>query len=218
MNSQPTEHDELTTQAEEPQAAEGAAEPQPQADAAKGEGQPEAAPQPQPTYTDPRELRIQMLERMLAEREATLHNYIRAHKKAEADFDAFRQRLNRDKDKEVEAATGRLIEKLLDVEGNLERTVQAAEAQRGAGPAVEGLVLGVRMVHKMFLERLGELGLVRVDPIGQPFDPTSMEALGVVPVNDPALDGRVALTMRPGFRLGERELRPALVQIGKLLA
>lgn len=171
---------------------------------------------PQPTYADPRELRIQMLERMLAEREATLHTYIRAHKKAEAEFDAYRQRMNRDKEREVEGAVGKLLEKLLDVDENLERTVQAA--QSGNAGAVDGLVTGVRMVHKMFQERLGELGLQRIDPIGKEFDPTSMEALGVVPVDDPAKDGKVAITLRAGFRFGTRELRPALVQIGKMLS
>lgn len=222
MNHEPND-DNTTTQPTvetqppaEPQATDAQAEAQTETDPAT-----EVEPPPQQSYVDPRELRIQMLERMLAERDATLHTYIRAHKKSEAEFEAFRQRLTRDKDKEVETAVGKLVEKLLDVDENLERTVVAAEAQRGApasAGAVEGLVSGVRLVHRLFLERLGELGLVRVDPIGQAFDPTSMEALGIVPVDDPAKDGKVAVTMRAGFRLGARELRPALVQIGKVLS
>ncbi|MFO0751155.1 MAG: nucleotide exchange factor GrpE [Myxococcota bacterium] len=200
-----------------PEAVEANAEVEAAAGEPKDEAKadPKAEPGPQPSYSDARELRIQMLERMLAEREATLHTYIRAHKKAEADFDAFRQRMNRDKEREVEAAMGKLVEKLLDVDENLERTVQAA--QSGAN-AIEGVLSGVKLVHKMFLERLGELGLQRIDPIGKEFDPSSMEALGVVPVNEPAKDGKVAITLRAGFRFGSRELRPALVQIGKLMS
>jgi len=218
MNNQPEDKDAKPLEGlddikvEHEQRAEG--EP-PKADA---DGKSEPPKAEQPTYQDPRELRIQMLERMLAEREQTLHNYIRAHKKMEQEFDAFRQRMNRDKEREVADALGKLLEKLLDVDENLERTVQAAGNTNRSEQAIDGLVSGVRMVHKMFLERLGELGLQRIDPVGRPFDPTSMEALGIVAVTDPSKDGTVAVTLRAGFRFGDRELRPALVQIGKLLS
>lgn len=216
MNNQPQETAPNPSPDTEPQAAEAqATDAATEVDKADAEAKPEAREEAPPTYADGRELRIQTLERMLAEREATLHTYIRAHKKAEAEFDAFRQRMTRDKEREVEAAMGKLVEKLLDVDENLDRTVQATNAGPGA---FDALVSGVKLVHKMFRERLGELGLERHDPLGQDFDPTTMEALGVVPVNDPAKDGKVALTLRAGFRFGSRELRPALVQIGKMLS
>jgi molecular chaperone GrpE len=182
---------------------------QPEADKAA-----QAEPEKQPTFVDPRQARIDLLERMLGEREATLHAYIKAHKQAEADFDAFRARLERDQAREVGAARVKLVEKLLDVEDNLERTIDAA-ARTGS---IEALVEGARMVHRMFRERLGELGLERVDPIGQTFDPTSMEALGMVPVQDAAQDNTVVLTMRAGYRVGDQEIRPALVQVGRFLS
>jgi molecular chaperone GrpE len=182
------------------------------AEPAEGEKAPE--PEKAPQFIDPRQARIDMLERMLAEREATLHTYIKAHKKAEADFEAFKTRLERDREREVGAARAKLVVKLLDVEDNLERTIEAA--QRSS--SIEGLVEGVRMVHRMFRDRLGELGLERVDPVGQTFDPTSMEALGMVPVQDAAKDNTVVLTMRAGYRVGEQEIRPALVQVGRFLS
>ena len=179
---------------------------------AEGEKAPEAEKAPQ--FIDPRQARIDMLERMLGEREATLHTYIKAHKKAEADFEAFKTRLERDRDREVGAARAKLVVKLLDVEDNLERTLDAAQRTG----SIEGLIEGVRMVHRMFRDRLGELGLERVDPVGQTFDPTSMEALGMVPVQDAAQDNTVVLTMRAGYRVGDQEIRPALVQVGRFLS
>lgn len=166
---------------------------------------------PPPPPPDPREQRIRALEHALAEREATLHTYIRAHKKAEQEFEAFKTRMQRDQQRELLAAKGRIVEKMLDVDENLERTITAT-AQTAS---VETLLEGLRLVHRLFLERLTELGLERVDPIGQPFDPTTMEALGVVPVTDPAQDDRVVMTMRAGFRIGDHEVRPALVQVGR---
>jgi len=168
-----------------------------------------------PPIQDFRDMRIQMLERSLAEREATLHSYIRAHKKAEADFEAYKQRLERDKDKEITLSRVKLVEKLLDVDDNLERTLSASRS--GNPETFPALVKGVEMVHRLFLERLVELGLERIDPTGKPFDPNSMEALGAVPVNDPSRHDTVVMTLRSGYRLGEQEIRPALVQVGKLL-
>jgi len=164
---------------------------------------------PPPDY---REIRILTLERALQDRETTLHSYIRAHKKAEAEFEAYKQRLERDRERELVASKAKFVERLLDVDDNLERTISAAKQGTGG---VAALVSGLDMVHRQFVERLGELGLERVDPIGKPFDPTSMEALGMVAVNDPAKNDTVVVTLRTGYRLGDREIRPALVQVGR---
>ncbi len=161
--------------------------------------------------SDARTLRIRLLERELAEREQTLHEYIRAHKKAQADLEAFRERLQRDHASEIEAARAKVVERLLDVHDNLARTVEAVRI----GGDVHSLRSGVELVERQFLQRLQELGLVRVDPTGTRFDPGSMEALSVIPVDSPDKDGTVVATIRSGFRLGERELRPASVVVGR---
>ncbi|MEZ4268831.1 MAG: nucleotide exchange factor GrpE [Myxococcota bacterium] len=171
----------------------------------------EASVEDAPPLTDARTLRIRLLERELAEREQTLHEYIRAHKKAQADLDAFRERLRRDQAEEVEAGRAKVVERLLDVHDNLARTVEAAKS----GGNTESLRSGVELVERQFLQRLHELGLERIDPLGSPFDPGSMEALSVVPVDSPEQDGKVIATVRPGFRLGQRELRPASVVVGR---
>ena len=58
-------------------------------------------------------------------------------------------------------------------------------------------------------------GVERVDPAGETFDPNLAEAIGMEPVEDESMDGRVTRTYRPGYRLGERILRPARVAVGK---
>lgn len=160
---------------------------------------------------DPRDVRIRSLEQLLADREATLHEYIKAHKKAEKETEAFRSRLLRDQEVEVTAARARVVERLLDVFDNLDRTLDAVRH----GGSRESLQAGVELVRKQFAERMEEMGLRSFDPAGEPFDPGRMEALAVVPVDDPAKDGRVLATIKPGFRFDGRELRPALVQVGR---
>ena len=170
---------------------------------------------PRPPPPDLRDLRIQTLERALAEREATLHTYIRAHKKAESEFEAFRQRLERDRERELMAARAKLVERLLEVDDNLERTIAAA--QQGGPNAADALIQGAQLVHQLFVERLVELGLERHDPTGEPFDPTTMEAFGIVATSDPLKNDTVAMTFRVGYRMQDREIRPALVQVAKFM-
>ncbi|MCA9513669.1 MAG: nucleotide exchange factor GrpE [Myxococcales bacterium] len=208
-------HDELAAESTGGEAVEGVVEDtaagEPGAAEASAEKAAESAPQP--PRQDPRDLRIQHLERALQEREATLHAYIRAHKKAEQEYEAFKERARRDQDRELQAARGRVVERMLEFDESFERTIQAVER----GGTIESLLEGLRLIHRLFVERLAELGAERVDPTGEPFDPTTMEALGILPVSDPRLDGKVAATLRAGYRVGDREIRPALVQVGRLI-
>ena len=65
--------------------------------------------------------------------------------------------------------------------------------------------------------KLAKAGVERFDPAGTPFDPNVAEAVGVVPVSDPARHDVVVEVTRPGYSLGERVIRPARVLVGRLL-
>ena len=167
--------------------------------------------EPPPVGTpDPRDLRIRLLEKQLDESEGRLREYIKAHKKAQHEFEGLRDRLRRDQQEQVELAKGRVVERFLDVADNLDRSIQAAQT----GGSLDSLLEGVTLVHRMFDQALNELGLEKHDPAGEAFDPSSMEAHGMIPVSDASQANTVVNTLRPGYRLNGRELRPALVQVG----
>ncbi len=190
--------------------AEGQTETAPEArdGATDSEGQGEEAPPPPPPREDPR---LRALQAEVARKDELLREYIRAHKKAQAEWDAYRARLKRDEEAHVQAARGKAVEVLLDVGDDMERSLGAARQ----GGTVESLLEGMELVHRRFFRALEELGLEKHDPTGEPFDPETMEAIGVVPVSDAAQDGKVVHTLRVGYRLGDRELRPAVVQVGR---
>ena len=170
----------------------------------------EAAPA-EPASKDFRDQRIQMLEAALEEREKTLQDYIRAHKRAQMEFESFKTRMRANEQGHADIARGKVVERMLDVYDNLQRSLEASRL----ADTVDDLRAGVELVTRDFLQRLEELGLKRFDPIGQPFDPTCMEAMGVVPVAEDARNGTVVMTLKPGFRLNDREIRPAMVQVGR---
>jgi molecular chaperone GrpE len=162
-------------------------------------------PSPQyPTY-------VEQLRAELAEKDKQLREYIAAYKEQVVKgIEDTKERLRRESERELELLRGKVVEALLPVLDDLDRSLQAAGDRR------DPLIDGVRLVRDEFQSRLGALGLAPIVALGQPFDPVLHEAVAVASVTDPAQDGTVLGVVRGGFRFGERVLRPAIVQVGKL--
>jgi molecular chaperone GrpE len=129
-------------------------------------------------------------------------------------LEATEARLARNAKRDAEDARGKLVQELLPVLDNLDRTVRAASTTRGD----PGILEGVRMVRQQLEGVLRGYGVERVEATGQRFDPVQHEAIGVTAVSDPQRHGVVLHQLEPGYRFGERLLRPARVNVGKLIA
>ncbi len=137
----------------------------------------------------------------------------RAHAESAAEFDRVKERLRRSQQDEVGRTRERMIAAFFEVGDSLDRSLEAAQSPSAS---LESLGAGVAMVRDQLFRALAELGVERFDPRGETFDPASHEAIGIVPVSDPALDGKVVEVLKPGYRAAGRVLRPALVQAGRL--
>jgi len=154
---------------------------------------------------------VEQLRRDLEEKDRQLREYIAAYKREVVEgLEKTKQRLERDAAQKAELLRGRLAEPMLEVLDALERSLAAPSSDPAA------ILQGVRMVHMLMVQKLGELGLQRIATVGESFDPARHEAASVQAVSDPAQEMRVLAELKPGFVLGERVVRPALVQVGKL--
>jgi molecular chaperone GrpE len=160
-----------------------------------------------PTY-------VEELERQLAEKDRQLQEMIAKYRDASREFDDIRARLRKDIARDVERGRRAMLVELLDVVDNLDR---ALEAGRG-GASADAVVNGVEMVRRLFLAKLQGLGVQRLDPLGELFDPTHHEAVTLVPTSDPAQDGRVCGVLTPGYMLNDEVLRPATVAVAQSTA
>ena len=129
-------------------------------------------------------------------------------------LEATEARLTRNAAREVEEARGKLVQDILPVLDNLDRTIRAAQEHR-ADPA---MLEGVRMVRQQLEAVLRGYGVERVDALGQRFDPSLHEAIGVTQVGEPSRHGVVVQQAEPGYRFAGKLLRPAKVSVGKLAA
>jgi molecular chaperone GrpE len=102
---------------------------------------------------------------------------------------------------------------LLPVLDNLNRAVAASEQD----PSLDHLRDGVIGTARSFEKALLNVGVETVPGIGAKFDPELHEAVDMKPV-DPEEDGIITAEYSKGYRLGNRLLRPARVQVGKAIA
>jgi len=153
----------------------------------------------------------------LASQAARIDELSRAYAALVEDNKGFRQRLEREKARVVEAERAGVAQALLDAADELERALAAvSSAGEVQGDALRSLLEGVRLSLSTLQRRIGEMGAQRIPVAGLPFDPHVAEAIDTIAVADAAQDGIVLQEISPGFRIGERVIRPARVRVGRL--
>jgi molecular chaperone GrpE len=79
--------------------------------------------------------------------------------------------------------------------------------------SAESLRGGLGLVDRKLRKELEAAGVERIDPVGQPFDPSEQEAVSIVPPPDPSQDHTVSATFQTGYRFKGSLVRPARVQV-----
>ncbi|MEM9190107.1 MAG: nucleotide exchange factor GrpE [Myxococcota bacterium] len=127
-----------------------------------------------------------------------------------ADFDNFRKRTKRDLEEANRRGRDDILREVLPVIDNLERAVQAADSATDAKAVADG----VRMVLRQFEDTAKRLGLERIQSEGERFDPNLHDAVQQIETTDhPA--GSIVAEVVPGYRLGDKLLRAAMVVVAK---
>jgi molecular chaperone GrpE len=105
---------------------------------------------------------------------------------------------------------------VLGIADNMQRALDAAQQELSGStdPGVKTLLEGVELTERELLKTLEKNGVKRFDPQGERFDPNLHQAMYEVP--DPSVpSGMVMQVIQPGYMIGERMLRPALVAVSK---
>ena len=121
-----------------------------------------------------------------------------------AEFDNYRKRTQREKDGTYQTAVANTVAQFLGVLDNLERALEASDGGDFAK--------GVEMTLNQFKKALNDLGVEAIDPVGQPFDPNVCNAVAHVE-SDEFGENTVSAVFQKGYKLGDRILRPAMVQV-----
>jgi molecular chaperone GrpE len=105
---------------------------------------------------------------------------------------------------------------MLGVADNIRRALDAVtpEVRASAQAAAKALIDGVELTERELLKTLEKNGVRQFTPHREKFDPNLHQAIFEIPdASVPA--GSVVQVVQPGYLLGERVLRPALVGVSK---
>jgi len=169
---------------------------------------PDDAPAPEepklkPTYIEELEARLEAKDRELQE-------LLARYRGATEEFEQARARLRKEVSKDLERGRRAILVSFLEVLDNLDRALEAA-GDRSEDPFVQG----VSLVRQQFLQTLAGFGVERVDPLGQPFDPSRHEAVSTVAASAAVATGQVCGVIKPGYVIGDEVLRPAMVAVAR---
>ena len=127
--------------------------------------------------------------------------------RVQADFENYRKRMLREQTEAIGRANEGLLEQLLPVVDSFELALHQL------GEADDQVRKGVELVFSELVNVLEKAGLERIDAAGVPFDPNVHEAV----MQEGGDDGEpvVTETVRTGYRLKGRLLRPAMVKVAR---
>lgn len=132
-------------------------------------------------------------------------------RRALRDLEGAKARVERDAKRAADELREKLVAELLPVLDNLDRTIRSAELAAES----ETMLQGVRQVRSQFEKVLSRYGVERIQAKNQRFDPRIHDAISIVPIDQPIGHDVVIDELEPGYRFGDRLLRPAKVVVGR---
>ncbi len=129
-----------------------------------------------------------------------------------AEFENTKKRFEREKSDLLNYGSEKLLKSMVDIVDNLERTLQAISNDEDV--KVKNILVGIEMVHKLFVESLKRFGLEQINAIGEEFDPRFHEAMSQEEAEGKK-DMEIIKEFEKGYLLNGRLLRASKVVVVK---
>lgn len=143
------------------------------------------------------------LRQVLAERDEFKDKYLRGL----AEIDNFRKRMKKERDEFQKYVLSQVLLDLLQIYDNLERALKAKTSEHE-----KGIISGVEMIRKQFLELLKKYQVLEIEALGKAFDPAFHEALSKE--ERAGISAPVVIEVyQKGFTYQDKLLRPALTKV-----
>ena len=132
--------------------------------------------------------------------------------RVQAEMQNLRRRTEQDIEKAHKYGQEKFSIELLSVMDNLERALTAASEHED--DSVKAIYDGVDLTLKSFIDCFSKFKIETLDPLGEPFDPQTHQAMGMQE-NPEVEPNTVIAVMQKGYTLHGRVIRPAMVMVAK---
>lgn len=160
-----------------------------------------------PEAVAPPQADVDALKRQLEDAETKLAESVEGWQRAQADFQNYKKRVERDNEMMYALMKGDIIKKVLPALDDLERALQNR-------PADDAWANGIELIARKLQNMLDAEGVKRIEAAGAEFDPKFHEAISHEHHED-FKSGYVIEVVQNGYMLGERVIRPALVRVAQ---
>ena len=150
------------------------------------------------------EKKVDETEKIKKEYEILNNQYLRLA----ADFDNYRKRQAQERESLINYGKIEALTKLLEVLDNFDRAQNALKDTDDVNHVKEAF----SVLHKQIVDSLEKMGLTKIETVGLEFDPNIHEAVMQTPTQDHP-DQTIIAEMQKGYKLGDKVLRPALVNV-----
>lgn len=151
----------------------------------------------------------------VAELEAQIADLTDRLLRAHAEMDNIRKRAEREKADTAKYAVTKFAGDIVLLADNFQRAISAVPAGAAEQDStLKGLVEGVAMMEREFLNVLERHGVKRIDAQGQPFNPHLHDAV-MEQQNPDVPTGTIVQVFQQGYTIEDRVLRPSMVVVAK---
>lgn len=167
----------------------------------------EPAAEEMPGTTEQAADESEALRRQLEEAQAQASEFRDSWMRAQAEFQNYKKRIERDNEMMYANMKGEIVKKVLPVLDDMERALQ----NRPAGDAWAG---GIELIVRKLQTIIENEGVKKIEAGGAEFDPNFHEAISHEPA-DGVKSGHIIEVVQNGYMLGERVIRPAMVRVAQ---
>jgi molecular chaperone GrpE len=153
---------------------------------------------------------LEGLQSELEEAQAQATENLDGWQRAQAEFANYKKRIARDQEQLYLDAGARIIKRYLEIVDDLERALENRPAN---GEGAEW-ASGIELIYRKFQAFLEGEGVTKMQALGEAFDPNLHEAIAKEENMDYA-SGAVSEVVQPGYMIGDRVLRPAIVKVAE---
>ena len=125
-----------------------------------------------------------------------------------ADFDNYRKRQMQEREALLKYGAEETLKKMIEALDNIDRAKKSVENIDDVNTVKESYDI----VFKQIFDILNKMGLETIDTVGKEFDPNLHEAVMQTPTSEQQ-ENTIIAELQKGYKLGDKVLRPSLVNV-----
>lgn len=153
-------------------------------------------------------------EQQIAELEARIAELTEDAQRVQAEFLNYKRREDEAKIELINHAKQSVVKELLPVLDSLDRALKYSDLSTSSNQEGDSqLAQGLQVISKQLAKALSDIGITRIESIGQPFDHNLHEAISM---EDGEGENEVVIEeLQSGYKMGDRVIRHAMVKVGR---